>query len=340
MAYSRKTMPLMGKVLAKKQLSAVQNDVSLRIGRGLRPPKFAAIWVGNDKASEIYLRRKMDAATITGIKMDLIHYEKPISQEMMHKKIEELNRCSETDGIIVQLPLPRPLDQAAATSRVHWSKDVDGFHPFNIGRMALGHRTFIPATVAGIISLIDSEIGIPWLRRKKVCIVGRSDHICKPLQMWLQSGPIAQRPGANATCIIVHEETPSELLFHEIRTSDMVVTATGKNIEWLTGDHIKDGAIIIDVAFNQCPNTGRLFGDCHVDSCYGIASHITPVPGGVGPLTVSELMRNVLLASTRTHRNEYRKVQGEQHFELVSDFTDAAMADQIKPQNGHQNGGS
>lgn len=324
-------MPLMGGVLARKQLATVKQDVALRTSRGLRPPKLAAIYVGNDKASQIYLNRKLAAATKTGIKMDLIHYESAISQDQLHQKIEELNRCPETDGIIVQLPLPRPLDQAAATSRVHWSKDVDGFHPFNIGRMALGHRTFIPATVAGIISLIDSEIGIAWLQGKKVCIVGRSDHICKPLQMWLQSGTLSQRPGANATCIIVHEQTPSDLLFHEIRTSDMVVTATGKNVEWLTGDHIKDGAIIIDVAFNQCPDTGRLFGDCLVNSCYGVASHITPVPGGVGPLTVSELMKNVLYASTRTHRYENRPVQSRQDFELVSNTSDFTMADFLPP---------
>lgn len=221
-----------------------------------------------------------------------------------------------TDGIIVQLPLPKNLNQAAATAKVHWSKDVDGFHPYNIGRMALGHRTFIPATVAGIITLLDSEIGLSWLEGKRVCIVGRSDHICKPLQMWLQDGHInRQRPGANTTCILVHEATPEKMLFDEIKRSDVVVSATNKPGMWLTGDFIKDDAILIDVAFKQCQKSGKLHGDIDIKSCYGIASYITPVPGGVGPLTVSELMKNVLLASTVSHREGVRNQQSGQDFD-------------------------
>lgn len=316
MAYLGKTRPLIGKFLARKQLLLIQKDVELRRKAGKRAPHLAAIWVGDDKASEVYLTKKRSAAETTGIDMTIKKFPSNITQDELHHEIHKLNKCLKTDGIIVQLPLPKRLNQAAATARVHWSKDVDGFHPYNIGRMALGHRTFIPATVAGIITLLDSEIGLTWLDGKRVCIVGRSDHICKPLQMWLQDGVVnRQRPGANTTCIIVHENTPEKMLIEEIRRSDVVVTATNKENMWLTGDYIKEDAIIIDVAFKQCKTTGKLHGDCDRKSCYGIASFITPVPGGVGPLTVSELMKNVLYASTVTHREGIRSEQSGQEFE-------------------------
>jgi len=248
--------------------------------------------------------------------MTIKKFPPTITQDDLHTEIQKLNKCSKIDGIIVQLPLPKRLNQAAATAKVHWSKDVDGFHPYNIGRMALGHRTFIPATVAGIITLLDSEIGLTWLEGKRVCIVGRSDHICKPLQMWLQDGVVnRQRPGANTTCILVHEATPEPMLIEEIRRSDMVITATNKPDAWLTGDYLKDDAIVIDVAFKQCKSTGKLHGDVDRKSCYGIASFITPVPGGVGPLTVSELMKNTLYASTVSHREGIRNEQTGQEFD-------------------------
>jgi len=283
-------------------LNNFKKEINLRKAKGIRAPSLSAILVGYNEASEVYVKNKIRACKFTGVSIDLIRLSDSCTQKQLHEKINQLNESDQVDGIIVQLPLPSQLNQELATSQVHWTKDVDGFHPFNIGRLALGDKSFVPATVSGIVTLIDHEIGINWLRHKNICIVGRSNHICKPLEMWLQNSALSKRPGADATVTIVHEETPDNMVIDKLLQADMIITATGRNEQWLIGDYIKDGSIIIDVAFNRCQNTGKLFGDCDYDSCNGIASLITPVPGGVGPLTVSELVKNTIIASTRTHK--------------------------------------
>ena len=317
LTYTRLTQLMLGNRLAKTILNSIKKDIQANSTLGISSPKLAALYVGDDPASEVYLRKKQEACNYTGIDMDLIKLPENISQKKLHSTIHDLNNDKSTDGIIVQLPLPKHLNPYEATTAVNWSKDVDGFHPYNFGRLALGFNTFMPATVAGIIALIDKELGVAWLSGKNVTIVGRSDHICKPLQLWLQNGPLRQTPGGNATVTLVHEATNQVDLFTHIRKADMVVTATGRNQMWLTGDHVKDGAVIIDVAFNRCVKTGKLHGDCDVEMLMGIASKVTPVPNGVGPLTVAALMQNVLVASTAEHKNLARQSKGRSKKDFI-----------------------
>lgn len=228
-----------------------------------------------------------------------------VTEQELYDTINHYNLDDSTDGLIVQLPLPKNLNHYQAITSVKWSKDVDGFHPYNLGRLAYGMETFTPATVSAVKTIIAQELGFSWLRGKKVCIVGRSDHICKPLQYWLQNGVSSRQvPGGDATVTCVHEYTRQDDLFRIIYDSDLIITATGRNEVWLTGDDIKDNAVIIDVAFNRNPITKKVYGDVDVDSCLGVASKITPVPGGVGPITVAELMRNVVQASSISHKNK------------------------------------
>merc|ERR1712168_905516 len=242
----------------------------------------------------------MRACEQVGITLKPIYLPKKISQRNLHARIEELNQDRSIHGISVELPLPSGLNPVQVSSQISVDKDIDGFHPFNIGGLAMGFGTFVSSPVQAIITLIATEIGIPWLEGKKVVICGRNDHICKPLQMWLQSPAINNggRPGANATVTLVHEFTQTEALFREVSEADMIITSSGTNQQWLNGDMIKPGSIVIDAGFNRCPTTNRAFGDVDADSCMGVARMITCMPGGVGPLITAEFCKNALKAST------------------------------------------
>lgn len=320
------TQLMKGARLAKSMLTSIKKDIFLNQEMGLRNPNLTAIQVGNNRSSDVYLRKKSEACQYCGIDFDQINLQENVTQKYLHDTIDYLNQDKSVDGIIVQLPLPQGLNQYEACTKVHWSKDVDGFHPYNFGKLALGFNTFMPATVAGIITLIDSELGISWLRGKNICIVGRSDHICKPLQLWMQNSMMRQQPGGNATVTLVHEETETNFMFNVLKNADLVVTATGRNQMWLTGDHIKDGSVIIDVAFNRDAKTNKTFGDVNIESCLGIASKITPVPNGIGPLTVSELMKNVLRAFDQRQDASLRK-ELEENFYLDGYLVDRAKSD-------------
>jgi len=290
--------------LAQKILKSVQADVSKRSVK----PRIAAIIVGDDTCAIRDVERKMRACKQVGIELKPIKLPKKISQRNLHAHIEELNKDRNIHGISVELPLPAGLNPVQVSSQISVDKDIDGFHPFNIGGLAMGFGTFVSSPVQAIITLIATEIDIPWLEGKKVVICGRNDHICKPLQMWLQSPAVNNggRPGANATVTLVHEFTQTEALFRELSEADMVITSSGTNQQWLNGDMIKQGAVVIDAGFNRCHTTNQAFGDVDAQSCMGVAGMVTSMPGGVGPLITAEFCKNALKASALSEEKDER----------------------------------
>ena len=262
---------------------------------GKRPPHLAAVLVGNDGASLTYVGSEVRSCERIGYDSTLIKLEDNISQDALLETIEKLNNDPLLDGFIVQLPLPKHIDEEVVLHAINPNKDVDGFHPTNFGKMALGMETFIPATPFGIMELLKRyKLDISG---KHAVVIGRSHIVGRPMSILLSE---KGNPG-NATVTLTHSRTQN--LAAITKEADIVVSALGVP-NFLTADMVKDGAIIIDVGITRVPDVNHpkgyvIVGDVHYDTVKEKASHITPVPGGVGPMTIAMLLQNTMLAYQR-----------------------------------------
>lgn len=276
----------------KKEIKA---DVDKIIANGKRAPHLAAILVGNNGASKAYVNSKVKDCAEVGFKSTLIKFPSTVSEAELLEKIAELNTDPEIDGFIVQLPLPKQMDQEKVIMAINSHKDVDGFHPENFGRMALEMSTFLPATPFGILTLLE-RYNIET-KGKHCVIIGRSRIVGRPMSILMGRKDF---PG-NSTVTLTHSHTPHVEDF--TRKADIVVTALG-DPHFLKGDMIKEGAVVIDVGITRVDDDSEkgyhLAGDVDFESCANKASWITPVPGGVGPMTRAMLMKNTLLAYKHT----------------------------------------
>jgi 5,10-methylene-tetrahydrofolate dehydrogenase/methenyl tetrahydrofolate cyclohydrolase len=280
-----------GKAIAAKVRGEVKQSVERMKVEDNYTPGLATVLVGEDPASSTYVRSKQRACEELGIRS--IGYELPgdISQADLLAVVTELNNDPNVNGILVQLPLPKHIDEEAILNAISIEKDVDGFHPVNIGRLAMKGRDplFIPCTPHGCIVLLD-EAGVP-IKGAEAVVVGRSNIVGLPVAMLLQK--------RDATVTICHSRTKD--LAEHLRNADIVIAAIGRT-EMITGDMLKPGAAVIDVGINQKPDPTakrgyRLVGDVDYDSASEVAGAITPVPGGVGPMTIAMLMKNTLRAA-------------------------------------------
>ena len=262
---------------------------------GKRPPHLAAVLVGNDGASLTYVGSKVRSCERIGYDSTLIKLDDDISQEALLATIEKLNNDPLLDGFIVQLPLPKHIDEEVVLHAINPNKDVDGFHPTNFGKMALGMQTFIPATPFGIMELLKRyKLDISG---KHAVVIGRSHIVGRPMSILLSE---KGNPG-NATVTLTHSRTQN--LAAITKEADIVVSALGVP-NFLTADMVKDGAIIIDVGITRVPDADHpkgyvIVGDVHFDQVKEKASYITPVPGGIGPMTIAMLLQNTMLAYQR-----------------------------------------
>ncbi len=288
-----------GKKAAAEIKQEIAAKVAERIAQGKRAPHLAAILVGHDGGSETYVAHKIKACAECGFRSTLIRFEStdeaPLQQSELIAAVESLNNDPEVDGFIVQLPLPRHIDENTVIEAVDPSKDVDGFHPVNVGRQSLGLPCFHSATPAGIVELLKRN-NIPT-KGKRVVIVGRSNIVGKPLAaMLMQKGATA-----DATVTVCHSATPD--IAEITRQADVLVAAVGRP-GMITADMVADGATVIDVGTTRVADPTRksgfrLCGDVDFDNVAPKCSFITPVPGGVGPMTICSLMQNTLLAAER-----------------------------------------
>ena len=243
-------------------------------------PGLAVILVGNDPASAVYVRNKHKACIDVGIESYQIEFPEDITEEELLKKLDELNADDKVNGILVQLPLPSGINEEKVIERISPDKDVDAFHPSNVGRIMIGNYSFLPCTPAGIISLLDHyNVEIAG---KRCAVVGRSNIVGKPMALLLTE--------RNGTVTLCHSKTRD--LENILRESDIIVVAIGK-AEFLKADMVKPGAVVIDVGINRTAE-GKLVGDVAFGEVSQVASMITPVPGGVGPMTITTLLRNTL----------------------------------------------
>lgn len=282
-----------GKKTAADIKAEIKAEVDQIVANGGKRPHLAAILVGHDGGSETYVAAKVKACEECGFKSTLQRFESDIDEETLLAKIDEFNRDADIDGFIVQLPLPKHFDEQRVIRAVDPNKDVDGFHPVNVGRMALGLPTFVSATPAGIMELLK-RYDIPT-RGKKCVVLGRSNIVGKPMAILMMQ---KTNPG-NATVTVCHSATPD--IASITREADIIIAALGQP-GFVTADMVKPGATIIDVGTTRVPDATRksgwrLCGDVDFDNVAPLCSFITPVPGGVGPMTICSLMRNTLLAA-------------------------------------------
>lgn len=282
-----------GKKTAADIKAEIKAEVEQIVANGGKRPHLAAILVGHDGGSETYVAAKVKACEECGFKSTLQRFESDIDEKTLLAKIDEFNRDSDIDGFIVQLPLPKHIDEQRVIRAVDPNKDVDGFHPVNVGRMALGLPTFVSATPSGIMELLK-RYDIPT-RGKKCVVLGRSNIVGKPMAILMMQ---KTNPG-NATVTVCHSATPD--IASVTREADIIIAALGQP-GFVTADMVKPGATIIDVGTTRVPDATRksgwhLCGDVDFDNVAPLCSFITPVPGGVGPMTICSLMRNTLLAA-------------------------------------------
>ena len=274
-----------GKKLAEKICAEVAREAA----ELPRKPCLAAVLVGDDPASEIYVRNKERDCQKCGIDSRRFDLSADTAQEELLELIGELNRDGGVDGILVQLPLPEHIDEAAVIDAISPQKDIDAFHPLNIGKMITGEPALWPCTPAGIMEMFR-EYGIS-LDGKKCVMVGRSNIVGRPMGLLMLR--------ENGTVIYCHSRTP-DLAAMTLQADILVVAAGCPRL--ITGDMIKPGAVVIDVAMNRDPETGKFFGDVCFDEVEKKSSFITPVPGGVGPMTRAMLMKNILTAAKMSLR--------------------------------------
>jgi len=278
----------------KEEIKQAANSIT---DKGKRPPHLAAVLVGNDGASLTYVGSKVRACDYVGFESTLIQLEASTTEADLLKHIEDLNKNPELDGYIVQLPLPKHIDEEKILLAIDPAKDVDGFHPANFGRMALEMEAFIPATPFGIIELLERyQIETSG---KHCVVVGRSHIVGRPISILMSQKGVA----GNATVTVAHSRTKN--LDTLTKEADIIVMALGIP-EYLTAPMVKEGAVIIDVGITRVPDSTHpkgyvIKGDVAYEEVAAKASAITPVPGGVGPMTIAMLLKNTLLAYHRNH---------------------------------------
>jgi len=284
-----------GKAIAAQVRAEVKAEVEAWVQAGNRPPYLAVILVGDNPASASYVRGKTKAAAEVGIASDTLHFDTSISEAELLAEIARLNEDDGVDGILVQLPLPDHIDPSRVLNAIRPDKDVDGFHPVNAGRLLLGEPGFVPATPAGILELLRRS-GIETTGKHAV-VVGRSNIVGRPLAALLL------HRGIDATVTVCHSRTRD--LAALTRTADILVAAIGRP-RYITADMVREGAVVIDVGINRVddpahPRGYRLVGDVDFEAVAEKAGWITPVPGGVGPMTIALLLRNTLYAAQRRY---------------------------------------
>ena len=275
-----------GKELSKKLKEQMKDRVAQMRQQGI-VPKLVVVLVGNNSASEVYVRNKHKACGEVGIESEVIKMPEETTQQELLDVVKGLNEDRTVDGILVQLPLPGQINEKVVLRSILPEKDVDGFHPVNVGLLSIGDDCYAPATPSGIVAMFK-EYGIE-IAGKHCVIIGRSNIVGKPMAALLLRH--------NATVTVCHSKTQN--LGELTRQADIVIVATGHR-HTLTADMVKEGAVVIDVGMNR-NELGKLCGDVDFDEVKEKASFITPVPGGVGPMTITELLENTILAAQRHH---------------------------------------
>ena len=284
-----------GKAISEQIKQEIAAEVAERVARGEKRPHLAAILVGHDGGSETYVANKVKACEVCGFTSSLIRYESDVTEETLLAEIDRLNQDADVDGFIVQLPLPRHINEQRIIEAIDYRKDVDGFHPINVGRLAIGLPCFVSATPNGILQLLK-RYNIET-SGKKCVILGRSNIVGKPMATLMMQKAY---PG-DATVTVCHSR--SKDLVKECQEADILIAAMGQP-NFVTADMVKEGAVVIDVGTTRVPDATRksgfkLTGDVKFDEVAPKCSYITPVPGGVGPMTIVSLMMNTLLAGTK-----------------------------------------
>ncbi len=282
-----------GKATSKAIKEEIAAEVNARKERGLKTPHLAAVLIGDDGASQTYVSSKVKACERIGFVSTLIRKPSSTSQEELLQIVQELNEDPNIDGFIVQLPLPKHIDEQEVLLAIDPAKDVDGFHPENVGRMALGLPCYLPATPYGIMQLLE-RYEVPT-SGKNCVVIGRSHIVGSPMSILLSQN---NEPG-NCTVTLTHSRTQN--LESIVKNADILVVALGK-AEFITGDMVKEGAVVIDVGITRVPDASkergyRIAGDVDFNSVAEKCSFITPVPGGVGPMTIASLLKNTLQAA-------------------------------------------
>ena len=281
----------------KKTSGDIKDEIAVEVAKlkeqGKRAPHLAAILVGNDGASQTYVNAKVKACEKVGFESTLVRFSAETTEEELLAKIHEMNNDNGLDGFIVQLPLPKHIDEHKVTLAINPEKDVDGFHPTNLGKMLLGQDTFLPATPYGIMEMLE-RYNIETSGKHAV-VIGRSHIVGSPMSV------LMGQKGIDCTVTLTHSRTKN--LSEITKTADIVVVANGIP-EFLTGNMVKEGVVVIDVGITRVEDKTKksgfkLLGDVNFAEVSKKASHITPVPGGVGPMTIAMLMKNTLLSRKR-----------------------------------------
>ena len=285
-----------GKATAAKIKEEIAQEVEQIVAAGGKRPHLAAVIVGHDGGSETYVKNKVLACEACGFKSTLIRYEDDITEQELLDCVAKLNADDDVDGFIVQLPLPKHIDEQKIIEAIDYRKDVDGFHPINVGRMAIGLPCFISATPLGIITLLK-RYGIET-SGKKCVILGRSNIVGKPMAQLMM-----QKQYGDSTVTVCHSRSAN--LKDECRQADIIIAAIGRP-DFVTADMVKEGAVIVDVGTTRVADATRksgfrLNGDVKFDEVAPRCSYITPVPGGVGPMTICSLMKNTLAAGKKEY---------------------------------------
>ena len=283
-----------GKATAAAIKAEIAEEVKRIVDAGGKRPHLAAILVGHDGGSDTYVKNKVLACEACGFTSTLLRFEDDITEEFLLQQVEKLNKDVDVDGFIVQLPLPKHISEQKIIEAIDYRKDVDGFHPINVGRMAIGLPCYVSATPLGIITLLK-RYNIET-SGKKCVILGRSNIVGKPMAQQMM-----QKQYGDATVTVCHSR--SKTLKEECRQADIIIAAIGKP-NFVTEDMVKDGAVIIDVGTTRVPDATRksgfrLNGDVDFEHVAPKCSFITPVPGGVGPMTICSLMKNTLSAGRK-----------------------------------------
>ena len=286
-----------GKATAAVIKQEIAGQAEQIVNAGGRRPHLVAVLVGHDGGSETYVANKVKACEVCGFKSTLVRYEDDVTEAELLAKIAELNADDDVDGMIVQLPLPKHISEQKIIEAIDYRKDVDGFHPVNVGRLAAGLPTFISATPRGIMELLH-RYNIET-SGKKCVILGRSNIVGKPMAQLMM-----QKCYGDATVTVCHSH--SKDLKDECRRADIIIAAIGRP-DFVTADMVKPGAVVIDVGTTRVPDATkkkgfRLNGDVKFDEVAPLCSYITPVPGGVGPMTICSLMQNTLLAAQQRNK--------------------------------------
>ena len=284
-----------GRKISTEIKQEIAREVAEMVKNTGRRPHLSAILVGHDGGSEAYMASKVKSCEEVGFGSSLIRFDSDVTEERLLQEIDRLNSDDSVDGFIIQLPLPKHIDEQKVIERIDYRKDVDGFHPINVGRMSIGLPCFVSATPQGIVELLR-RYAIPT-RGKHCVVLGRSNIVGKPIaQLLMQKG----EPG-DCTVTVCHSRTPN--IKEVCLSADIIIAALGSP-EFVTADMVKKGAVLVDVGTTRVPDAtkksgARLVGDVKFDEVAPLCSYITPVPGGVGPMTIVSLMMNTLKAAKK-----------------------------------------